>query len=229
MTDIKESERRSDLLRWLNKQINRLGAEASDFEDSFKDPRVVAAMVKSLEPAAIDLDTITADNAIESIDHAMDVAEDKLDIMRNMGAEMMVEAPDEERVVQYVEEFQAVDKRRKLLAWVNTRLAAADVSVTNFTSNFQDPLVVSALLNSFLPGLIDLGAVSEPHGDQAVDDVRRAMDIAGDLLGVRANMSPEDMVSDPQADVVAEYVTSITRQYQSTILFDSSPPEFPSP
>ena len=50
--------------------------------------------------------------------------------------------------------------KNALLKWVNKNVSASGLVVKNFTKSFQDPKLISLLVNKFLPGAIDIDTLT---------------------------------------------------------------------
>ena len=67
--------------------------------------------------------------------------------------------------------------KKLLLAWVQANLP--DHNVTNFTTNWNDGTVLSALINKLKPGLIPNSGSSQP-----LETTRHALNVAEENFGI---------------------------------------------
>ncbi|KAM3720424.1 Filamin-A [Dirofilaria immitis] len=85
-----------------------------------------------------------------------------------------------------------VSAREKLLAWLRTKLPT-ELSVTNFTFDWNDGILLGALVDSCAPDLkIDWRKWSP---SQALQSTFTAMQLANDYLGVATLIEPEELIS----------------------------------
>eukprot|EP01087_Luapelamoeba_hula_P016982 TRINITY_DN529_c0_g1_i1.p1 TRINITY_DN529_c0_g1~~TRINITY_DN529_c0_g1_i1.p1 ORF type:complete len:1445 (+),score=313.33 TRINITY_DN529_c0_g1_i1:188-4522(+) len=108
--------------------------------------------------------------------------------------------------------------KRELLEWVKDRLKDhPNVNVNNFTSSWQDGVVLSALVDSFNPGVFDIDALSETASDHdlwlttTVNAVNKAND-----LGVPPMINAEDLVNNPDELAIMTYVSAFRQLADGT-------------
>lgn len=203
---IKKQEGRTMLLSWLNKQINPYHVEARDLSKSFRHPNVLSALVKSFLPGAIDLATVRRADAVPCLENAMNIAEQKMNVVRNMSAQAMADAPDEDMVANYVEDFREYGKKQELLRWVNSCIAPHDFQVSNFSSDWMNPQILSSVVEHFVPGSFNIASVSQEGEPASVADMDNAIRVAKEKLGITANITAQDMANDPIPTRVVEYM-----------------------
>ncbi len=111
-------------------------------------------------------------------------------------------------------ESKEAKKKRKtakklLINWVKS--AVPNKEVGNFSSDWNDGLALSALVDYCKPGLIPNHASLDPNN--GLDNIKNAMDIAERELGVPQVMHPEDMaVEKPDELSVMTYVSAYCKK-----------------
>jgi filamin len=103
----------------------------------------------------------------------------------------------------------------ELLQWVNKQVAPYNVDkpVVNFTTNWSDGKVLSALADSLQPGVLTPTDMSALSGD-ALQDLEKAMQTALDNYNIARLIDPEDMVNCPDELSMMTYVSAF-RNYLS--------------
>ena len=105
--------------------------------------------------------------------------------------------------------------KKLLLNWVNSTFT--DGKASNFTTDWNDGLRLSALVDYCKPGLIPDHASLDPNN--RLENVTRAMDLAKEELGVPQVMHPEDLAVDkPDELSVMTYVSGFCRPGQQSLL-----------
>lgn len=199
----RDKDKHKKLLRWVNRKINSWNVSADNFDSSWQNPLTLVALVKHFEPGRINLDELAQHTPHDNIDKAMNVTETFLEIERTMSAQVMVEHPLETDVIKYVENFHELDEMLKLMAWVNRRIAPFDYRIANFSSSFQDPGVLTAMVLSFIPGVLDLDSVSF---ETAIADIQKAMNMAEKEIAIIPTLCPEDMALRPDKVATMAYM-----------------------
>ena len=101
-----------------------------------------------------------------------------------------------------------LNAKKLLLGYVNAALPGHNV--TNFASDWNDGLNLSALVDSCKPGLIPDHASLNP--DNALENITKAMDIAERELNVPQVMHPEDLAVEKPDDLsVMTYISGFCR------------------
>ena len=101
-----------------------------------------------------------------------------------------------------------VNAKKLLLDWVNASLPLD--GITNFTTDWNDGLRLSGLVNYCKPGLIPDHASLNP--DNRLQNVSHAMDLAEKEHGVPKLLSPEDLAVDtPDELSVMTYISGFCR------------------
>ena len=91
-----------------------------------------------------------------------------------------------------------------MLDWMNATLPDKDIS--NFTTDWNDGINLSALVNYCKPGLIPNHPSLEPSN--AVENVRNAMALAENRLGIPKLMQPDELaVEKPDERSVMTYLS----------------------
>ena len=125
-----------------------------------------------------------------------------------------IAGPSGEGGAPETKEAKEAKKKRKtakklLLGWLNS--AVPTKSVTNFSSDWNDGLALSALVDYCKPGLIPNHATLSPSN--GLENIKNAMDIAEKELGVPQVMHPEDMAVEKPDDLsVMTYVSGFSHK-----------------
>eukprot|EP01133_Synstelium_polycarpum_P007481 gene7481-8752_t len=90
-----------------------------------------------------------------------------------------------------------------LLEWVRQQVAPYGVKVNNFTGDWSDGRVLTALTDSLKPGVCPLNTMTNDN----VTDVDHAMDVALENYDIPKIMDPSDMVNLPDELSVITYVS----------------------
>ncbi|ELR24683.1 gelation factor, putative [Acanthamoeba castellanii str. Neff] len=103
----------------------------------------------------------------------------------------------------------------ELLQWVNAQIAPYNVDkpVVNFTTNWCDGRVLSALCDSVQPGVLTPTDMSALTND-ALQDLEKAMQTALDHFNIARLIDPEDMVNTPDELSLMTYLSAF-RNYLS--------------
>ncbi|XP_076247871.1 filamin A protein cher isoform X2 [Calliopsis andreniformis] len=110
---------------------------------------------------------------------------------------------------------QATPKQR-LLHWIQSKLP--DLSITNFTSHWNDGRAVGALVNAVAPGLCPDWKDWNPNN--ALQNASEAMGLADDWLDVSQLIKPEEMVN-PNIDEMS--MMTYLSQYPNAKLKPGAP------
>uniref|UniRef100_A0A0R3RZ00 Filamin-A n=1 Tax=Elaeophora elaphi TaxID=1147741 RepID=A0A0R3RZ00_9BILA len=89
-------------------------------------------------------------------------------------------------------ESNEISAKKKLLIWLKTKLPA-EVTISNFTFDWNNGIRLGALVNSCAPDL-EVGWQKWLPSD-ALQSTRTAMRLANDYLGVTALIEPEELIS----------------------------------
>jgi hypothetical protein len=186
----RDNERTQELLQWVNGRLAPYRLSAENFTSSFQNPKVFCGLLKSFEPAAVDLGTCE-EHPIVSVDLAMTIAEEKLGVARAMGPNVMLDSPDADAVFSYVAQLQQADRERTLLKWVNREHLSqvGNVTATDFGDGFKDARVLTGLTESFVPGTVSIANMS---GD-SVSDIGAAMAVSTRELGLKPTVTAKEM------------------------------------
>jgi len=105
---------------------------------------------------------------------------------------------------------QGEDKsvKKQLLNWVNNQLAPYQLKASNFTKDWKNPKILSALTDSLQPGLINMDNICK-EGDDATrtKHVADAMEKAERHFAIPQVMDAEDMAISPDDLSVMTYVS----------------------
>jgi len=98
--------------------------------------------------------------------------------------------------------------KKDLLNWVNNQLAPYELKASNFTKDWKNPKILSALTDSLQPGLINIDNVCK-EGDDATrtKHVAHAMEKAERHFAIPQVMDAEDMAISPDDLSVMTYVS----------------------
>jgi hypothetical protein len=100
-----------------------------------------------------------------------------------------------------------------LLEWVRPRTEARGIDVSNFTTSWKDGDAFLAVIDSIVPGLLDIEeekANDDPNN--RVDKLQKAFDLVEEHLGVSQLLEPQDlMVHRIDHKCVMTYVAAIKR------------------
>ena len=101
-----------------------------------------------------------------------------------------------------------VNAKKLLLDWINAVLPSDGIN--NFTTDWNDGLRLSSLVNYCQPGLIPNHASLNP--ENRLENVTHAMDVAENELGVPKILHPEDLAVDkPEELSVMTYISGFCR------------------
>jgi hypothetical protein len=96
------------------------------------------------------------------------------------------------------------EQKSLMLKWINTILPSCNI--TNFTTDWNDGIFLSALVNYCKPGLIPGHASMDPS--KCLENVTNAMNQAERELGVPQVIQPEDLATDkPDGHLVVTYLS----------------------
>ena len=123
-------------------------------------------------------------------------------------APTVADGPTPESKVSKEAKKKRVNAKKLLLDWINASLPLD--GITNFTTNWNDGLRLSGLVNYCKPGLIPDHASLNP--DDRLQNVTHAMELAEKELGVPKVLSPEDLAVDkPDELSVMTYISGFCR------------------
>jgi hypothetical protein len=208
---LREAERERQLLGWLNGRIKEFGCVAKDFAASFRDPKLVCALVKSFAPTEVELarPNTTLEAKKKELAAAMEVGERKCQVPRPTTASAMLASRNTRFTKQYVEAFRDLERKQQLLGWLNAKIAGAGLKqVENFDDDMRDGKVAVALVNAFLKGRVP-DKVTEQSKQGCVG---KAFAAAQAELQIRALMSPRTLTEEPDAVLVQKYIQSFMDQ-----------------
>jgi hypothetical protein len=123
-----------ELLSWVNAKTGKFGVNAENFRESFENPLLLNAMVKSFVPKDIDLDKVNSGSSENHINNAMNIAEKKLKISKRVSpSQMSAGTSDEVSMCLYIASFREYEQEQELLVWVRSKLKPYSLNVNNFT------------------------------------------------------------------------------------------------
>jgi filamin len=198
------------MLGWVNGLMPELSV--SNFTTDWNSGVNLSALVDHIQPGLFpNYASLNPSNAVENCTKAMDVAEEHLTVPKILDPEDLANPLiDDRSVMTYISYFCSSYSDR-LLTWVQRKIPRCNV--TNFTTDWNNGLALSALVDAVRPGLIP------NHADlpkaKSLQNVQQAMSIAEERLGVQCLLSPEEM-TDPEVDqlIVMSYIT----QFQTATL-----------
>jgi hypothetical protein len=204
---LREAERERELLGWLNGRIGEFDCVADDFAASFRDPKLVCALVKSFVPDEVELARAgsTTEAKEKELAAAMEVGERICQVPRTPTASFMLTHPDARSMKQYVAAFRDFERKPKLLDWLNAKVAGVLLKlVENFDDDMRDGKVAVALVHAFLPDHVpEAKEVTEESKHACVE---LAFAAAEADLKIRALVSPQALTEKPDAVLVQKYI-----------------------
>lgn len=108
--------------------------------------------------------------------------------------------------------------RDAVLSWVNESTGVS--SITDFSSSFRDGVALSHIVNSLVPGSIDLDKVTP---DNARENVAEALRVAEEELGIPSLLSVDDFSSaqGPDETAVENFVCMLVSASQARVRSDA--------
>ena len=191
------------MLGWIHGLMPELGV--SNFTTNWNSGVILSALVDHIQPGLCpNYASLNPNNAVENCTKAMDLAEEHFDVPKILDpCDLANPLVDDLSVMTYISYFCSPYSER-LLTWVQRKIPQC--GVTNFTTDWNNGLALSALVDAVRPGLIP------KHADlpkaKSLQNVQQAMGIAEERLGVRCLLSPKEM-TDPEVDqlIVMSYIT----------------------
>jgi len=104
----KQDAAKSELLKWVQGQVNPYGIDVNNFDTDWKDGRVICALVDSLRPNTINVRSLNPSDAYQNAEKGINAATTELLIPRVVEPEDFanVEKPDELSVMTYASYFR---------------------------------------------------------------------------------------------------------------------------
>ena len=204
------------LLDWFSTTLP--DKEIFNFTTSWRDGRNLSALVNYCDPELIpDHQSLEPANALENTKHAMKLAEDKLGIPQVVTPENITsERSDERSVMVYLAYFVRENSpgQKRLLEWLQEKVP--EHKLTDLSTSWVDGKALGALTHALSGG--EFQAHEEFKSDTAVENCKRAMEAAENLLGVDQTLKPEEF-ADPEFNAI------IRSTYLTQFLYASSHPK----
>lgn len=121
--------------------------------------------------------------------------------------------------MSYAENLRRLDRQRELLQWLQARLAPFQVEATDLGDSFKDPRVISGLIKSFLPSLVDLEGLAEDDWENQVARVTGALTSMERKLKIQRTQPAETLLTQPDSVCVQAYVAACqAHEYKQELL-----------
>lgn len=190
------------MLDWTN-AVLPLGA--SNFTTDWNDGIRLCTLIDILRPGLCpNHASLNPHAGLQNCELGMSLAEQHLDIPKLLDpADLNNPIVDQLSVMTYLSYFTQY-QHENLLNWLRARLPQK--KITNLTTDWNNGLLLSSLVDSFKPGLIPNHADLNPS--QALDNVKHAMQVAAERLGIKSNIKPSE-VTNPKLDelLMGTYLT----------------------
>ena len=198
------------MLGWVNALMPEMGV--ANFTTHWNSGIALSALIEHIEPGLCpNYASLNPNESEENCEKAMTLAEKHFNIPKVLDStDLANPMVDDVSVMTYVSYFCEPYSNR-LLAWVQRKIPQYKVS--NFTTDWNNGIALSALVDAVRPGLIS------NHADlpkaKSLQNAEQAMKIAEERLGVRCLLTAREM-TDPEVDqlVVMSYIT----QFQTATL-----------
>ncbi|XP_040189336.1 nesprin-2 isoform X2 [Rana temporaria] len=154
------------LLHWAQEQCARVGSvNVKDFKSSWKNGQAFLAIIHSLRPDLIDMETFQVKSNEEKLREAFRIAEEELKIPRLLEPEdVNVSDPDEKSIMTYVAQFlqysknrtdptgNTTDRVRKAIEWLNLeeqtlKKLFSEMKDETYTKKYQEILLFMRRFN----------------------------------------------------------------------------------
>ncbi len=207
---------KSLLLDWFSTTLP--DKEIFNFTTSWRDGRNLSALINYCDPDLLpDHSSLDPASGLENTKHAMKLAEDKLGIPQVVSPEELTSERSEERstmvyLAYFVRENSPGQKR--LLEWLQEKIP--ENKLTDLSTAWVDGRALGALTHALSGG--EFQAHEEFKSDTAVENCKRAMEAAENLLGVDQTLKPEEFAN-------PEFNTIIRSTYLTQFLYASSHPK----
>ena len=224
-----------DLLNWLKKMTEGYdNVNVDDFKNSFSDGMALSALIHSMDPSALDFNSLNPKDKKANLSKALAVAEQKFGIPKFSDAEALLNgSADEADVIAYTSKFLdkyiaeagkygvAGSKTRSadpyapensLLDWAKKVTADYDnVDVSNWKHSFADGLAFSAIMDSIKPGCIDFKSLDPA---EAKDNLLAAFAVAEKEFGIPRTLNADDVL-DGECDErdIQNYTAKLFEKY----------------
>ncbi|XP_040268686.1 nesprin-2 [Bufo bufo] len=164
------------LLQWAQERCAQLGSiNIKDFTSSWKNGNAFLAIIQSLRPDLIDMDTLQGKSNEEKLQEAFRIAENELKIPKLIEPEdLTVQDPDEKSIMMYVAQFLQYSRNKeeptsdmsaqlnKAMEWLNQqeqklKTLFSEMKDETYTKKYQEILLFMRKFNeqkrTFMSGL----------------------------------------------------------------------------
>ena len=226
---------KADLLKWVKKMTDGYdNVDVKDYQHSFSDGLALSALIHSMDPSAIDFESLDPKNKKGNLANAITVAEKKFGIPKFENVDALLNGKaSEAEVAAYTAKFldKYIDEAGKygiagskirnkdpyapeadLLKWAKKATEGYDgVDISSFKTSFNDGLAFSALIDNLAPGAINFSALT-PDDKQA--NLLNAFAIAESALGIPKSLNAEELINGTadERDVMA-YTSNFFQKY----------------
>lgn len=192
---------KNTFINWVNLQLQGSGHVVDDFEQDFDDGVKLCALIESLQNRKIGKvikKPINQHQSLENVTLALKAcAEDNIRLV-NIGSEDIVNGSLKlilglvwHLILRYQIGKTKFPPKKLMLAWL--KAVIPDCRISNFTSDWNDGVALSALLDYCEPGLF-------PHWRQLsrqnrLENCTHAMTLAREKLNIPMVVHPEDFAS----------------------------------
>ena len=194
---------RKALLDWVNVL---LPLPTTNFTTDWNDGIRLCTLVDILRPGLCpNHASLNPNSGLHNCELGMDLAEKHLRVPKLLDpADLNNPIVDQLSVMTYLSYFTD-PQAETLLNWIRLRLPNHDVK--NLTTDWNNGILLSALVDSFDPGLILDHDKLNPTN--ALDNVKKAMDVAARRLGISGDGIKPQEITNPKVDelMMATYLT----------------------
>ena len=191
------------MLEWLNAV---LPMRTTNFTSDWNDGTRLCALIDTLRPGLCpNHASLNPGAGLQNCELGMELAEQHLNVPMLLDpADLNNPIVDELSVMTYLSYFTQ-SQGEHLLNWLRARLP--DHDIMNLTTDWNNGILLSALVDSFSPGLIPNHTKLNPTN--ALENVTKAMELATRRLGVSTTGIKPSEVTNPKLDelMMATYLT----------------------
>ncbi|XP_065188032.1 filamin-C-like [Sycon ciliatum] len=187
------------LLDWVNAQLPP-SKRVTNFTTDWNDGTCLCTLIDTLRPGLCpNHASLNPSSGLQNCDLGMSLAEQHLSVPKLLDpADLNNPIVDQLSVMTYISYFTDTQVNG-LLQWIRQRLPEQDIQ--NITTDWNNGILLSALVDSFAPGLI-------PHHDalsptRALENVKNAMKIAKERLGINSDGITANEITNPKVDELA--------------------------
>ena len=198
------------MLAWVNGLIPHL--EIKNFSTDWNNGIALCALIDAIRPGLCpNHASLNPKTGLTNCELGMELAEKHLNIPPLLDpADLNNPIVDDLSVMTYLSYFTE-NANEALLRWIQEKIP--EQQVENFGTDWNNGIALSALVDAMNPGL--LPRYKDLKATQALDNVKRAMAIAEDRMGVDKTLEPSE-ITDPKVDQTA--LAAYLMQFQHATL-----------